>query len=57
MRKFFSDIPKIRSDDIELRQLNISDVSGLIELTESEEVYRTLQTFLFEKSMTTRNTR
>ena len=49
MKKLFSDIPCIRGENIELRRLTAGDAPGLRELTESEDVYRFLPTFLFEK--------
>ena len=49
MKKLFSEIPCIRGGELELRQLAASDADGLRQLTESDEVYRTLPTFLFEK--------
>ena len=49
MKNLFSKIPCICGEDIELRKLEKSDAEGLGELTGSDEVYRFLPTFLFEK--------
>ena len=49
MKKLFSEIPYIRDGDLELRKLTLNDADALRELTYSEEVYRFLPTFLFEK--------
>lgn len=49
MKKLFSEIPCLKEDHITLRALTADDADGLRELTESEEVYRYLPTFLFEK--------
>ena len=49
MKKLISEIPSIRDGHLELRQLTQRDADALRELTESEEVYRYLPTFLFEK--------
>ena len=49
MKKLFSTIPTIRGENIELRRLQPSDAAGLKELTDCDEVYRYLPTFLFEK--------
>ncbi|MBR2742881.1 MAG: GNAT family N-acetyltransferase [Clostridia bacterium] len=49
MKKLFSEIPRICGGDIELRRLCSGDADALRELTKSEEVYRYLPTFLFEK--------
>ena len=51
MKKLFSEIPHILGERLELRRLETSDAAGLRELTESEEVYRFLPTFLYEKSI------
>lgn len=48
-KKLFSEIPVIKGDRITLRALERQDADGLRELTESEDVYRYLPTFLFEK--------
>ena len=49
MKKFFSEIPHIVNGSLELRKAELSDVNGLRELVECDEVYRYLPTFLFEK--------
>ncbi len=49
MKKLFSEIPQICGENIELRRLTHGDAEGLRELTENDEVYRMLPTFLFEK--------
>ena len=49
MKKLFPALPDIRSEDVELRPLETCDAESLRELTESDEVYRFLPTFLFEK--------
>ncbi len=49
MKKLFPALPDIRSEDVELRPLEACDAESLRELTESDEVYRFLPTFLFEK--------
>lgn len=49
MKKLFSVLPCIRGDELELRPLEARDAESLRELTESDEVYRFLPTFLFEK--------
>ncbi len=48
-KKLFSEIPYIKSERIVLRALGPEDADSLRELTGSEEVYRYLPTFLFEK--------
>ena len=49
MKKLFSEIPYIKGDRIVLREITLDDVPALKELTESQEVYKYLPTFLFEK--------
>ena len=49
MKKLISAIPLIRGERLELRPLTLRDAPCLKELTESEEVYRYLPTFLFEQ--------
>ena len=49
MKNFVSEIPHIKNGNLELRKLEMSDADALSELTENEEVYRFLPTFLFEK--------
>lgn len=49
MKKLISEIPYIKSEDIELKKLTLDDTSALKELTENEEVYKFLPSFLFEK--------
>ena len=48
-KKLFTEIPYIQGDRILLKQLLPEDASSLAELTESQNVYRYLPTFLFEK--------
>ncbi|WP_330054932.1 GNAT family N-acetyltransferase [Ruminococcus sp.] len=48
-KKLFSELPTLTGDGITLRPLNIGDTCSLKELTEDNEVYRYLPTFLFEK--------
>ena len=48
-KKLFSELPTLSDDGITLRPLNIGDACSLKELTEDNEVYRYLPTFLFEK--------
>ena len=48
-KKLFSELPTLTGDGITLRPLHIEDASALKELTEDNEVYRYLPTFLFEK--------
>ena len=47
--KLFDEIPYIRGERIELKRLVPSDALKLKELTDNENVYRYLPTFLFEK--------
>ena len=47
--KFFDSIPDLRGDRVLIRRLNINDADQLGSLTQNEEVYRYLPTFLFEK--------
>jgi ribosomal-protein-alanine N-acetyltransferase len=49
MDKLFSSITCLKGERITLRRLTDPDVNGLRELTESEEVYRYLPTFLYEQ--------
>ena len=49
MKRLFSTIPYLCCGTLELRQLVCDDAGGLRELTGSDEVYRYLPTFLFEK--------
>ena len=49
MKKLFSEIPCLRGERVTLRPLTGSDADALRELTEDEEVYRYLPTFLFEQ--------
>ena len=49
MNKLFPMITSIKGTDLELRRLIAHDADGLRELTESDEVYTYLPTFLFEK--------
>jgi ribosomal-protein-alanine N-acetyltransferase len=49
MEKLFHEIPVIRGENLELRKLEPADAGSLKKLTGSDEVYRYLPTFLFEK--------
>jgi len=49
MKKLFSEIPVLKGDRVTLKTLTKDDADPLRELTEDEEVYRYLPTFLFEK--------
>jgi ribosomal-protein-alanine N-acetyltransferase len=49
MKKLFTEIPNIEGKGIVLRGITQDDAVSLRELTESENVYRFLPTFLFEK--------
>lgn len=49
MKKLFSEIPTIKGERVTLRAMTLDDADGLRELTEDEEVYRYLPTFLYEK--------
>lgn len=49
MKRLFAEIPYIRDGNIEIRKLEAADALGLKELTKSEDVYRYLPAFLFEK--------
>ena len=49
MKKLFSEVPFIEGDRIVLREITQDDAASLRELTGSEDVYRFLPTFLFEK--------
>lgn len=49
MKKLFSEIPYISRDGLELNRLTADDAGALRELAESDDVYRYLPTFLFEK--------
>ena len=48
-RKLFTEIPFLRGKRIVLRALRDADAPGLRKLTESQNVYRYLPTYLFEK--------
>lgn len=48
-KKLFSEIPVLKGERVTLRALTPEDSDGLRELTQSEEVYRYLPAFLFEK--------
>lgn len=48
-KKLFSEIPCLTGERITLRRLTRDNAEALHRLTESEEVYRYLPTFLFEK--------
>ena len=47
--KLFDEIPYLGNERIELKRLVPSDAVKLKELTDNENVYRYLPTFLFEK--------
>ena len=49
VKKLFSELPEIKGERVVLKPLTSVDTDGLRELTEDEEVYRYLPTFLFEK--------
>ena len=49
MKKLFSEIPCIKRERLVLRKIKETDAAGLAELTRSENVYRYLPTFLFER--------
>ena len=49
MKKLFSEIPCIKGERLTLRALTLDDAEGLNRLTQDEEVYRYLPTFLYEK--------
>lgn len=49
MKNLFPEIPTLNGDRVTLRPLEPSDAESLRELTEDEEVYRYLPTFLYEK--------
>ncbi len=49
MKKLFPEIPVLRGERLTLRGLTSADADTLREMTQSEEVYRYLPTFLFEK--------
>ena len=49
MKRLFQEIPHIRQGELELRKLEPKDASSLGELVRSEDTYRYLPTFLFEK--------
>lgn len=49
MKKLFSEIPCLQGERVVLRPLTAADADGLAALTGSEEVYRYLPAFLYEK--------
>ena len=49
MKRLFSDIPRLQSETLLLRQLFPSDAADLRKMTLQTNVYRFLPTFLFEK--------
>lgn len=49
MNHFFESIPGLKGERITLRRLTEDDVDGLRELTDNENVYRYLPTFLYEQ--------
>lgn len=49
MKNLFPELPVLQGERITLKPLTLSDADSLKEMTESEEVYRYLPTFLFEK--------
>ncbi|MBQ3285460.1 MAG: GNAT family N-acetyltransferase [Ruminococcus sp.] len=48
-KKLFSEIPRLAGERITLRRLTQDDADGLSRLINSEEVYRYLPAYLFEK--------
>ena len=49
MKKLFSEIPILTGERVVLKPLTARDEDGLRELTENEEIYRYLPTFLYEQ--------
>ena len=49
MNHFFESIPGLKGERVTLRRLTEDDVDGLRELTDNENVYRYLPTFLYEQ--------
>ena len=49
MKKLFSEIPYIQGEHITLKKLTESDAAALQKLVNSDNVYRYLPTFLFER--------
>ena len=50
MKKLFSEIPCIESEDIVLKKIELKHISALRELVNDNKAYRYLPTFLYEKS-------
>ena len=50
MKKLFSEIPCIESEDIVLKKIELKHISALRELVNDDKAYRYLPTFLYEKS-------
>jgi len=48
-KKLFDEIPTLKGKKVTLKKITEEDTAGLRELTESDQVYRYLPTFLFEK--------
>ena len=51
MNRLIDSMPHLKGERIELRPLTAADADGLRELTDCEEVYRYLPTFLLEKQV------
>lgn len=49
MKKLFSEIPELTGERVTLKRLTQADAGALRKLTDDDEVYRYLPTFLFEK--------
>ena len=49
MKKLFSEIPRLKSERLILRQIEDRDADSLLKLVRNPRVYRYLPTFLFEK--------
>ena len=49
MKKLFSEIPRIGSGHIEIKELTENDADALNELVRNDKVYKYLPTFLFER--------
>lgn len=49
MKKLFSTLPVIKGERVTLKPLTADDKDALREMTQSEQVYRYLPTFLYEK--------
>ncbi len=49
MTKLFEELPYLQDDCIVIRRITDEDAEAIKELTENDNVYRYLPTFLFEK--------